>query len=137
MNEVTDPRSPLRDFRRPALWVGIWVFGWILCIVLSLIHPPRIDLHVPDGDKVGHFLAYGTLAAWSVMLFARRRDHWLAALALVLLGIAMELAQGAFTSDRMMDSQDALADALGVLFAQLLVFTRARFLLQRFDGTAP
>lgn len=137
MSAPANPRSPLRDFRRPVLWVGIWVFGWFLCIVLSLIHPPRIDLDVPDGDKVGHFLAYATLAAWSVMLFARRRAQWTAAVALVLLGIAMELAQGAFTSDRMMDSYDAIADALGVLFGQLLVFTRTRFLLQRFDGNAP
>ena len=136
MSAPAKPRSPLRDFRRPALWVGLWIFGWMLCIVLSLIHPPRIDLDVPNGDKVGHFLAYAALAAWSVMLFARRRAQWTAAVALVLLGIAMELAQGAFTNDRMMDSHDAIADAIGVLFGQLLVFSRYRFLLQRIDGVA-
>jgi VanZ family protein len=98
-----------------------------------LIHPPHIDIDVPDGDKVGHFLAYALLSAWSVLIFAKRQHHWWAALALILLGIAMELAQGAFTSDRMMDSRDALADAIGVLFGQLLSLGRGQTLLQRLE----
>jgi VanZ family protein len=127
-------RGALREFNRPGLWLGIWLFGWVLCIVLSLIHPPRIDLEVPDGDKIGHFLAYALLSAWAVLIFATRRSHWQAALSLVLLGIAMELAQGALTDDRMMDPMDALADAVGVLFGQLLSLGAAQTLLQRFES---
>lgn len=127
-------RAALRDFNRPGLWLGIWLFGWVLCIVLSLIHPPQIGVEVPDGDKIGHFLAYALLSAWSVLIFETPRSRWLAALSLVLLGIAMELAQGALTSDRMLDANDAVADALGVLVGQLLLRGRARTLLQRWDS---
>jgi VanZ family protein len=73
------------------------------------------------------------LSAWSVLIFAKPRSHWLSALSLVLLGVAMELAQGMLTSDRMMDVADAVADALGVALGQLLLPGRARTLLQRLD----
>ncbi len=127
-------RGAMREFERPALWLGIWYFGWLLCVVLSLIHPPRIDIDVPDGDKIGHFLAYGLLSAWASWLFASSRTRWLAASALVALGIVLELAQGAFTSDRMMDGYDALADTVGVLLGQLAGLGGAAGFLQRLEA---
>ena len=130
---LTGLRAALRQFKRPRLWLGIWLFGWLLCITLSLISPPKIDVHLPDGDKLGHFLAYTTLSAWSVLIFARTRSHWIAAFMLALLGVALELAQGALTSDRQMDSRDMLANSLGVLAGQLLALTRAQTLLQHWD----
>jgi VanZ family protein len=126
--------AALREFQRPRLWLGLWLFGWLLCIVLSLAHPPRIDVDLPEGDKLGHFLAYGLLSAWSAWLFATRRARGLAAIALMLLGIAMELAQGAFTDDRMMELNDAWADAIGVLVGQLFALGRAQWLLRRLDA---
>src|SRR3546814_7856749 len=54
------------------------------------------------------------LAASAVQLYATRRALWCAALGLLALGIAIELAQFAFTSSRSMDPRDVLADALGV-----------------------
>lgn len=125
--------STLRQFRRPGLWLGIWLLGWVLCATLSLIHPPQIEIPITYADKFEHFLAYAALSAWSVLIFAKPRSHWKAALALVLLGIVMELAQGAFTTYRTMDAWDALADALGVIFGQLLSLARAQSLLLRFD----
>lgn len=126
--------AALREFRRPRLWLGIWAFGWLLCVVLSLIHPPQLGVDVPDGDKIGHFLAYALLSAWSVWIFASRRSHLVSAMALVLLGIAMEIAQGLLTDDRMMDVRDAWADAIGVLIGQLCAFGPARSLLQKFEA---
>lgn len=123
----------LREFRQPGVWLGIWIFGWILCVVLSLMHPPNIDLGFANGDKLEHFLAYGLLSAWSVLIFVEPRGRWSAALMLMLLGIAMELAQGALTLDRSMDARDSLADAVGVLFGQLLAWIPAQTLLQRVD----
>lgn len=136
MSAAAGLASALRDFRYPRLWLGVWLFGWALCIALSLLHPPEFDIDVADSDKIGHFLAYATLSAWAVLIFARGRAHWLAALALVLLGIGMELAQGAFTSDRLMDARDAIANTLGVLFGQAIAATKLRVLLQRIDGVA-
>jgi VanZ family protein len=132
---VSALRAALRDFRRPRLWLGIWGFGWLLCIVLSLIHPPRIDIDVPDGDKLGHLFAYALLSAWAVWIFASARSHRRAALALCALGVALELAQGAFTDYRMMDPWDGVADALGVLAGWLLAL-RGSDLLQRLERVA-
>ncbi|MEO7251130.1 MAG: VanZ family protein [Arenimonas sp.] len=123
----------LRDFKQPAVWLGIWIFGWILCVVLSLMSPPDIDLDLANGDKLEHILAYGLLSVWSVLIFVEPRGRWSAALMLMCVGIAMELAQGAWTSDRAMDAMDALADAVGVLFGQMLAWSSAQTLLQRLD----
>ena len=106
----------------------------MLCIVLSLITPPQIDLDIPDGDKLGHFLAYGTLSAWAVSIFSTRRARLIAGALLVLLGVSMELAQGEFTVDRMMDARDAIANTVGVVFGQLLSLARAQSWLQRLDA---
>jgi hypothetical protein len=130
-----NPGAALREFRRPRLWLGLWCFGWLLCVVLSLIHPPRLGVEIPEGDKFGHVLAYALLAAWASWIFARARAQWRAALALCALGLAMELAQGAFTRDRMMDGWDFLADAIGV-FAGWWLGLRQPALLQRLERLA-
>jgi VanZ family protein len=123
----------LRDFRQPALWLGIWVFGWALCITLSLV--PAIGLPGPQGsDKIGHFLAYFTLTAWAVLTFRSRRAHLLAALALVGLGVAMEFAQAQLTTVRLGDVRDALANTLGVATGLALTFTPLARLLEWLDG---
>jgi hypothetical protein len=52
----------------------------------------------------------------------------------MLLGVSLELAQGAFTVDRMMDPRDAVANTIGVLFGQLLALARSQAWLQRLDA---
>lgn len=122
----------MRDFRRPRLWLGLWVLGWGLCIALSLL--PAVPLPGPEGsDKVGHFLAYFTLTAWAVAIFRTRGAHLLAALSLVALGVAMELAQATLTTVRLGDLRDALANTAGVVVGLSLSFTPAATLLLRLD----
>jgi len=123
----------MRDFSKPRLWLGIWVFGWVLCIVLSLGPPPPIPTNVPDGDKIGHTLAYAVLSAWAVMIF-RTRAAWLrSAAALMALGIAIEFAQGALTDYRSADPYDALADAVGILLGLCVATTPASGFLLELD----
>lgn len=126
--------SSLRAFQRPRLWLALWWLGWVACVVLSLGHPPDLGVDVPDGDKIEHLLAYGLLSAWAAWLYATPRSRLLACLALVALGIAMELAQGAFTTDRMMDVRDGVADAIGVALGQLAALGPAGGWLQRLDA---
>ena len=122
----------LRDFRHPGLWLGLWIAGWALCIVLSLMPPP--DLPGPVGsDKVGHFLAYFTLTAWAVATFRHRRAHLLAALALVGLGVALEFAQAQLTRVRLGDVRDAVANTAGVAAGLALTFTPWRRALESLD----
>ena len=123
----------MRQFIRPGLWLGIWIFGWLLCMVLSVITPLNVGPDLDNSDKIGHFLAYGTLAAWAVMIFRTKRAWALSAVGLIFLGIAMEFAQGFLTTTRMMDWHDALANTMGVGLGICLAFLPWQNLLQRMD----
>ena len=122
----------LRGFARPRLWLGVWIFGWLLCIALSLLPPLPVD-GPPDSDKLGHFLAYFTLSAWAVAIFRDRRSQGLAAVSLLLLGLGLELAQATLTAQRLGDPRDALANTLGIAAGFALGFTPLATALQRLD----
>ena len=81
-----------------------------------------------NGDKIGHFLAYALLAAWAAWIFREPRTRWRAMLALCLLGVLIEVAQGTLTTNRMMDWRDALADFAGVAFGAWLALRWPGFL---------
>ncbi len=122
----------LRPFARPRLWLGVWVFGWALCIGLSLLPPITLD-GPPDSDKIGHFLAYFILSAWAVSIFRTRRAQALAALSLVLLGLGVEWAQANLTTTRQGDLRDALANTLGIALGFALGFTPLARVLEHID----
>jgi VanZ family protein len=123
----------MRIFLKPKLWLSVWIFGWLLCMLLSMITPPDVSLDVENSDKVGHFLAYGTLSAWAVMIFQTKRAWFFSALALICLGIAMEFAQGYLTSNRMMDWHDALANTVGVVLGLCMSLLPMQSFLQGID----
>ena len=124
----------LRRFRRPRLWLALWGLLIAGVIVGSLLPadelpPPRIA----GFDKLEHALGYGVLSAYAVMLFARRRTQAWAAVALLVLGIAIEIAQARWTSSRTGDPVDVLADLLGVLAGLSIASTGWARGLQRID----
>jgi VanZ family protein len=131
--------SALRAFARPRLWLGIWIFGWLLCIGLSMLPQPPVPVDVPEGDKLGHFLAYALLAAWAAWIFESPRARGRALLSLCLLGVLIEVAQGTLTTHRMMDWRDALADFAGVALGGWLALRCPGFLqrLDRGSGSEP
>ncbi len=122
----------LKPLPRARLWCALWSGAIALVVLLSLV--PAQDLPgVPSGgDKLEHFLAYAVLAAGAVQLFMPRAALG-AGGGLVLLGIALEWAQFLFTSTRMMEGLDALADALGVLAGLGLLLSPWHDALLRFD----
>jgi VanZ family protein len=95
---------------RPALIAAGWL--WAAAIVwLSLTpSPPQVDL--TQGDKLGHFAAYGSLTLWFAVLYPARAIAYGAAF--VALGVALEFAQG-MTGYRTFDVLDMAANTLGVL----------------------
>ena len=126
------PGRSLKPFAHPWLWCGLWCLGIAALVVLSLMPgPPMPDFE--DSDKVGHFLAYFLLAAGAVQLFARWSSLLGAGIGLVLLGIGMEYAQGAFTDYRVLDARDALANTVGVIAGLGTQLTPLRDLLLRVD----
>ncbi len=98
---------------------------FVVITVGSLL--PAHDLPPPtfDGmDKLEHALGYAVLAGYGAWLFPTRRLHVL--LGVIVFGIAIEVAQGAFTASRSADVFDAIADAIGAAAGQLAVRRRQR-----------
>lgn len=124
--------SPLRPFRRPLLWLMLWVLAIGAVVALSLTPPPPMS--VPRGfDKFEHLVGYALLSAGGVLLFARRGTQRGAAFGLVAMGIALEFAQAALTQTRTADVADAAANAVGVALGFALSYTPAAAWLERFD----
>lgn len=121
-----------KPLRRPVLWGGLWIAAIAAVVVLALA--PSVPMpDVPDGDKLGHFLAYFALAAAAVQLYARWPSLLGAGIGLVLLGIGLEYAQGALTDTRMQDAADAFANTLGVIVGLSTRLTPFRDLLLQLD----
>lgn len=135
-NRTRAPRvgRSLKPFRRPLLWSALWCVAVALVVVLSLVPVPDLG-QLPSGtDKVEHFLTYAALAAGAVQLYPRWRSLLSVGVALVLMGIGLEYAQGALTEYRMMDRADALANTLGVIAGLGTKLTPWRDLLLRLDS---
>ena len=101
--------SPLSQrFRR--IWL---LLGWGMVfsvVVLSLI---PMDVELPKGgDKVAHFIAYGSLSFWFGMLFAGRARQLGIAIAFAAMGVAIEFLQG-LTDYRTFEVADMVANAIG------------------------
>nr|WP_295378965.1 VanZ family protein [Pseudoxanthomonas sp.] len=125
--------SLLKPLRHPRLWLCLWLLAIATVVALSLGPPPPFP-DMPSGtDKLEHGLAYFLLAAGAVQLFRSRGGWMVAGLALVLVGIGVEFAQGAYTSDRMRDPFDAIANTVGVLLGLSTVLTPMRDLLLRLE----
>ena len=124
----------LKPLRHPRAWLALWWLAVVLVFVACLL--PAGDLpSIPRGfDKIEHFLAFFLLAASAVQLYRGRRALWWAALGLVGMGVAIELAQYAFTTSRSMDPRDVLADTLGVAAGFTIALTPLRDLLLRLEA---
>ena len=126
----------LKPFRHPLLWSGLWCVAIATVVVFSLLPGSTLQTLPTVNDKLEHFLSYGALSAGAVQLYPRWRSLLSVGVALVLMGIGLEYAQGALTTDRMMDGMDALANTLGVIAGFGTQLTPWRDLLLRFDNAA-
>ena len=79
--------------------------------------PPVPESLIPD--KVGHALAYFTLALVGSGIAVPER-LWLTMLRCFLIGGALEIAQALFTEHRSAEWGDLLADLAGILVAWLI-----------------
>ena len=122
----------MRPLRWPRVWLGVWALMILAVVVLSLMPKPPIPPTLTIG-KLDHLIAYFALAAFAVQLYMRRRTQLSAAIALVLLGIALEFAQGYLTTYRHMAAYDALIDALGVALGTATAWTPLATILLRIE----
>lgn len=118
LGKAVRPRA-LRAFRWPRLWLGVWIFGWVLAVFGSLLPaallPPMPDL--PEGDKWLHLVAYFLLGGWAMAIFGPAWARWRAMLGLAALGLVLEFAQALLTSNRFGEGLDLAANTAGLVLA--------------------
>lgn len=104
------------------LWFGMGVAIALVVAVVCLV-PGR---NLPDigglSDKLQHFIAFTMLAFWFASILVRRDLVWMA-LALLLFGGLIEVAQEMMRWGRDGEVLDLMADAGGVLLGILLALT--------------
>ncbi|MGH8653299.1 MAG: VanZ family protein [Gammaproteobacteria bacterium] len=93
-------------------------YGLILLVISLSLTPFPPDIPLPDilkenGDKLGHGMAYAMLMVWFAWLYPNLRTRLGYAAGFVVLGIALEFAQG-LTEYRAFELADMSADAVGV-----------------------
>lgn len=130
---MADSSSARRAFRRPRLWLSLWIAMIAAVIALSLMRGPPIPAVLAIG-KFDHWLAYFVLEAMAVQIYTSRRAQFGAAVAMTALGIALEFAQGYLTTWRDMSAYDGAIDTLGVAVGLALAWTRFATMLQRIDA---
>ena len=106
-----------------ALVITIWV--------LSLMpRPPHIGF--AGEDKLFHGISYGVMMLWWSQIFRPFKYQLGMAAAFTAMGVAIEFLQG-WSGWRTFESQDIVADVLGIASGWLLFHTPAGWLLARLD----
>ncbi len=106
-----------------------------LIVYISLTPAPP-HLNVEQGDKLGHFAAYGLVTLWLAQSYTTLRQRIRLTLGMVVLGIALEYAQRA-TGYRSFEVADMAADALGVAIGWLAAPPRLPNLLSWVEKRLP
>jgi VanZ family protein len=99
----------------PLRFPWVWLTGgWLLVlgVVVGSLVPGDMLRAITISDKVMHAGTYFLLMVWFAGLYPRTR-HFLIAVTLIGLGIALDVAQGG-TATRTFDLLDILADAVGI-----------------------
>lgn len=107
---------------------GLIKIGWAVSLTVVTLTSLSPGVELParfwNADKVFHFLGYGWLAFLPQLAFAGRRAGSRASLSMIVLGCALELAQG-FIPGRFCSLGDLAANSLGVVTG-LWIGTRIR-----------
>jgi VanZ family protein len=112
--------------------------GWLIiaAIIYLSLASIAVETGMEGGDKLGHLMAYGLLMAWWAQLYVDSNERWRLALSFVVLGAAMELAQG-LTPNRYPELLDLVANTAGVLLGWLIAPPRIPNLLARLTAAFP
>ena len=125
----------MKELRFIRLWLAIgFLLVGVVCFLTLTPSPPDMD-DFPEGDKIGHFVAYSTMMLWFGLIYLRGKRYMRVGLAFIVMGIALELIQG-MLNYRSFSYLDMGANACGVMIgwlfagtrlAEALVYVEARF----------
>jgi VanZ family protein len=112
---------------RPLRLLKAWLpLGWFaVCVLIyQSLNPSPPDLpEFPLADKLAHFMVYAWIMLWFGFIYKPGKKYLLLGLGLILLGVTLELLQGA-SGYRSMEVSDACFNVLGVFSGWLLALTR-------------
>ena len=111
----------LSELRFARFWL---VFGWVsVALAMYLSLAPITAIRVPDwNDKIEHCLGYFLLTFWFCGIYPRSH-YWKVGLAMLGMGVLVEVLQGAMQLGRQADLMDIVADIAGIVPAVLLALT--------------
>jgi VanZ family protein len=116
-----------------------WIVASVLLVVLVIWGSLQTSVQSPalaGFDKVEHFGTYTLLAVWFTG-FSRRSRYWIVALALVGLGLAMEIAQFTMQAGRVAEPLDMAANTAGVALGVLVATFGAGGWVQKVEAWLP
>ena len=120
---------------QPLRWATVWHAvgaAMVLFITVMSLSPSSSPILVFSvWDKLLHFIGYAGVGAWYVMVVSQSH-HIRLWIALVCLGIALELLQG-FVPGRATEGLDAVANTLGATAGTALGLTPWRNLLRKIE----
>jgi VanZ family protein len=105
------------------VWLPLGGFAVCILIYQSLIPSPPDLPEFPLADKLAHFMVYAWIMLWFGFIYKPGKKYLLLGLGLILLGVTLELLQGA-SGYRSMEVSDACFNVLGVFSGWLLALTR-------------
>jgi hypothetical protein len=121
-------------------FINLWlVLGWgqvALVVLLSLVRPPSFAPDFMGVDKVIHLLVYAFVTLWFGLCLIRPKAYRILGIALILMGIILELIQGEM-GYRSMSYMDMTSNGLGVLLGWLLSRTRLSGALILLESSLP
>ncbi len=104
--------------RHPWVWVGLgWVF--IICAVIASLLPVKKLPPTHMSDKFEHAIAYALLTLWFTGMYSRS-SYVRIGLGMFVLGVAIEIAQGAMPFGRQMDVRDMIANTTGIVIGLVI-----------------
>jgi VanZ family protein len=98
--------------RHPWVWLGLgWTF--IVCAIIVSLVPGQKLPQMGVSDKLEHALAYTMLTVWFTGVYPRS-SYVRIGLGMLMLGVAIEIAQGAMPFGRQTDFRDVIANSFGI-----------------------
>lgn len=118
--------------RHPRTWL---IFGWLLiaaAVFFSLMPAAQLP-KTGIGDKFEHSIAYAVLSLWFAGLYHRSR-YLVIGIGLFIMGVGIEVAQGAMHVGRQADYRDVIANTSGIVIGLVLASWWLGGWVQRIDG---
>lgn len=121
--------NPQLKYTRLWLALGALLIGLIWYLSLT---PDPPDTGINNGDKLGHFLAYGLLMGWFAQIYIQLKPRLWLMLSFILMGVVLEVVQG-MIGYRSYSYADMAANTTGVFIGLMLSQGPMARLLQQFE----